>query len=328
MKRDSLKLGFYYALKPMVPRPIQLLLRRKAARFKLHRSLKTWPINPSSSKAPEGWRGWPNGKRFAFVLMHDVDTAKGHSKCRHLMALEMEMGVRSSFNFVPERYDVSSDLRSDLVKNGFEVGVHGLKHDGKLFLNRKIFESRAARINFYLKKWKSTGFTSPSMIRKLEWMHALDITHATSCFDTDPFEPQPVGVETIFPFWVNGHPSKKGYVELPYTLPQDHLLFVMMRERDIDIWKMKLDWVAAHGGMALLNTHPDYMKFDRGEMGMEEYPKGYYEQFLRYVQEEYAGEYWQAVPGTVADFWRNEMVLGLADHTKIEPRSALSALPA
>lgn len=159
-------------------------------------------------------------------------------------------------------------------------------------------------------------------------MHALDISHATSSFDTDPFEPQPIGVDTIFPFWVNGHPSNKGYVELPYTLPQDHCLYVMMRERDIDVWKMKLDWIAVHGGMALLNTHPDYMKFDRGGLGMEEYPKEYYEEFLRYVQKEYAGEYWHVLPSTLADFWRTNMVHAGISHQKKKPLGAASALPA
>ncbi len=324
MKHDSLKLGVYYSLKPMVPRALQILVRRRATRLKLHRSLKTWPINPAASKPPEGWKGWPKGKKFAFILIHDVDTAKGHSRCRHLMALESELGFRSSFNFVPERYEVSADLRHDIVRNGFEVGVHGLKHDGKLFLSRRIFEASAVRINYYLKKWNCTGFTSPSMLRRLEWMQALDISHATSCFDTDPFEPQPVGVNTIFPFWVNGHPSNRGYVELPYTLPQDHCLFVMMRERDPDIWKMKLDWIAVHGGMALLNSHPDYMKFGRGELGMEEYPKAYYETFLRYVKEEYAGEYWHVLPSTLADFWRDTMLKGGKPASGREPSVAAS----
>jgi hypothetical protein len=48
----------------------------------------------------------------------------------------------------------------------------------------------------------------------------------------------------------------RGYVELPYTLPQDFTLFTVMREKDIDIWKKKLDWIVEKGGMALLITHP------------------------------------------------------------------------
>ena len=310
MNHANLKLGFYYSLKPLLPRALQIMVRRKATQLKLRSCLSTWPINPAACDPPEGWRGWPDGKRFALILMHDVDTAKGHAKSRHLMGLEMRMGFRSSFNFVPERYQVSPSLRKDLRRYGFEVGVHGLKHDGRLFLSRKAFESRAPRINMYLKKWRSTGFTSPSMHRNLEWMRALEINHCTSTFDTDPFEPQPYGVNTIFPFWVDGNSMGKGYVELPYTLPQDHCLFVMVRERNIDFWKIKLDWIAAHGGMALVNTHPDYMKFDDGTPGREEYPHSHYVDFLKYVKSEYEGQYWHALPSDVAEFWRSTMVNG------------------
>jgi hypothetical protein len=49
---------------------------------------------------------------------------------------------------------------------------------------------------------------------------------------------------------------------LPYTLVQDFNLFKILREPNIDIWKRKLDWIAERGGMALINTHPDYMGFE------------------------------------------------------------------
>ena len=71
------------------------------------------------------------------------------------------------------------------------------------------------------------------MLRNLDWLHDLDVQYDASTFDTDPFEPQPDGGHTIFPFWVprpNGSstnhqpctskPSSNGYVELPYTLPR------------------------------------------------------------------------------------------------------------
>jgi hypothetical protein len=90
-----------------------------------------------------------------------------------------------------------------------------------------------------------------------------------STFDTDPFEPQPEGMGTIFPFWVHDGSKTKGFVEIPYTLPQDFTLFVLMREKNIDIWKKKLDWIVEKGGMALLITHPDYMIFGGKRPGME-----------------------------------------------------------
>ena len=61
-----------------------------------------WPILPGSERPPEGWPGWPDGKKFAFVLTHDVESQQGLDRVRELAELEMEFGFRSSFNFVPE----------------------------------------------------------------------------------------------------------------------------------------------------------------------------------------------------------------------------------
>ena len=107
---------------------------------------------------------------------------------------------------------------------------------------------------------------------------------------------------TIFPFRVTGKDNRSGYIELPYTLPQDFTLFILFREEHIDIWKKKIAWIAEKGGMALLNTHPDYMKFN-GRAGYEEYPARYYEEFLQHVAERYAGKYWSPLPHQVAEFW-------------------------
>ena len=316
----------YYQIKPFIPRSIQILVRRMVVQKKRKKYSHLWPIDEKAARPPEGWTEWPDGKKFALVLMHDVDTEKGHEKCLELAQLDEEMGFRSSFNFVPERYRVSPEVRRILVEKGFEVGVHGLKHDGKLFSSRKKFEEGAVRINRYLKDWQSVGFVSPSMHRNLDWIHDLNVEYDVSTFDTDPFEPQPDGVGTIFPFWVPAPPnpelvtrnsepelgcsepgtrnskpelgcsepgtrnskpetvSKNGYIELPYTLPQDHTLFIIMGEKNIDIWKQKLDWIAENGGMALLIAHPDYMDFDGKKLALREYSARYYEEFLKYIK--------------------------------------------
>ena len=100
---------------------------------------------------------------------------------------------------------------------------------------------------------------------RLGWIHELGSEYDASTFDVDPFEPQPDGMSTIFPFWVSSG-DNTGFVELPYTIVQDFTLYKMLGEQNNDIWKKKLDWVAEHGGMALINTHPDYMSFD-GKLG-------------------------------------------------------------
>src|SRR5438874_3228641 len=243
----------YYGLKPFVPRSIRLGIRRWFAIRKREKVSDIWPIMPASERAPDNWLGWPDGKQFALVLTHDVEGKAGLDKCRELMRLEQELGFRSSFNFIPEgNYKVPPELRGELTSNGFEVGIHDLKHDGRLFLSRRKFSRKATRINRYLHNWNAAGFRSGFMLHKLDWLHELDIQYDASTFDTDPFEPQPEGRHTIFPFWVpapvvrkpEGNPSgpihspcstfgrlRTGYVELPYTLPQDSTLFLLLREQ-------------------------------------------------------------------------------------------------
>jgi hypothetical protein len=315
----------YYQLKPFIPRSLQIVLRRGVVLRKRKSYTHIWPVDEEAGRVPEGWLGWPNEKRFALILTHDVDTAKGQEKCYPLFELEQSLGFRSSFNFVPKRYQVSSELRHYLVSNGFEVGVHGLYHDGKLYKSREVFQQRAGQINHYLREWQSVGFRSPAMHHNLEWISELEIEYDSSTFDTDPFEPQPDGMGTIFPFWVPSNnpnnpinPSNPinssnlqpptachmGYVELPYTLPQDHCLFIILQEKDISIWKKKLDWIAESGGMALLNTHPDYMNFDGKRLGPEEYPAKYYEEFLEYTKSKYEDQFWNVLPQNMARFWK------------------------
>jgi glycosyltransferase involved in cell wall biosynthesis len=308
-------------------------LRRVAARRTRDTTNAVWPIQESTVTPPVGWPGWPDGKRFAVVLTHDVESRVGLAKCRKLLELEARAGFRSSFNFIPEGdYRVSPELRAELAQRGFEVGVHDLHHDGKLFHSRDRFNKNAARINHYIREWGASGYRSGFMLRNLDWLHALDIRYDASTFDTDPFELQPDGAGTIFPFWIfapanqreaslnhiradnshlsqNGHGeatgsalARNGYAELPYTLPQDSTLFLVFRESSPDIWIRKLDWIARNGGMALVNVHPDYMRFDNERSSVRTYPAHFYTQLLDHIRQNYAGQYWQPLPKEMAEF--------------------------
>ena len=358
-------LDFYYQIKPLIPRRLQLALRRRMVLRKLPRVRHIWPIDPDAGNPPLGWKGWPEEKKFALILTHDVEGPGGVEKCHKLAKIDRDRGFRSSFNFVPESCKNVESLHRDLIANGFEVGVHGLCHNGNLFSSRKNFLRKSVKIDFYLKEWESVGFRTPSMYHNLDWIGELGIEYDGSTFDTDPFEPQPNGMGTIFPFWVPAkvvpssnlglrpsvldpiyrsstlHPSPEsikdplssyleprtlnlepqsyeltansyrlssGYVELPCTLPQDFTLFVLVKEKTIDIWKRKLDWIAEKGGMALLITHPDYMNCKKDRCDIEEYPISLYEELLDYVKSNYEGQYWQALPKEIAHFWRQEMV--------------------
>lgn len=310
---------FYYAVKPFVPSRVRLGLRRWVAKRKREVVMDCWPIAPGSERPPQGWQGWPDGKQFAFLLTHDVEGPEGLAKCRKLMELEMKLGFRSAFNFVPQgAYNVSSEFRAELVRNGFEVGVHDLYHNGKLFLRKGTFKRNAIQVNRYLKDWNAVGFRSAFMLRELDWIHDLNVQYDCSTFDTDPFEPQPQGQNTIFPFWVprrsqtgsdsSAGAKSSGYLELPYTLPQDSTLFLMLGERHPDIWFQKLDWIASHGGMGMVNVHPDYICFEGETPAMNTYPVDHYRRLLEYVAQRYAKVMWQGLPRELSAWYRSQMV--------------------
>jgi peptidoglycan/xylan/chitin deacetylase (PgdA/CDA1 family) len=231
---------------------------------------------------------WPDGQDFAFVLTHDVEAADGMRRVDQIARLEEQLGFRSSWNFVPYKYPVDRGLLNNLVERGFEIGVHGYNHDGRLFTSRALFQRRAMAINAALREWGSVGFRAPMVHRNLEWMQSLEILYDASCFDADPYQAMPGGVGSVWPF-IAGK-----FVELPYTLPQDHTLFVVRNESDGRIWHEKLSYVANLHGMSLVITHPDYLDSQRR---LDIYRR------LLCQAREMAGV-WHALPRDVAAWWQ------------------------
>ncbi|MFL6514834.1 MAG: DUF354 domain-containing protein [Chthoniobacterales bacterium] len=319
----------YYRLKPFIPVPVRMSVRSNLAKWLRQRNRHCWPIMPGSETRPTNWPGWPDDKQFALILTHDVETRAGLANCRALMQVEMAAGLRSSFNFVPEgSYRLPHELRDEIAANGFEIGVHDFHHDGHLFASRREFARKASHINHYLHEWGAVGFRAGFMLHNLEWLHDLDIRYDASTFDTDPFEPQPDGRNTIFPFWVQANEvgAKRGYIELPYTLPQDSTLFLLLGEKTPDIWMRKLDWIAEHGGMALLDTHPDYMCFDDTRR-IGQFRADLYHQFLEYVVTRYGAVFWNPLPRDAAAY--AQLALQPAATLQTEPAPIrLNATPA
>jgi peptidoglycan/xylan/chitin deacetylase (PgdA/CDA1 family) len=294
----------YYRLRSIIPLPIRQLLQR----YRSVEQTRDWYLahcferSLAAACKLAGESGlhtihpWPHGARFAFVPTHDVETAEGMRRIERIANLEEDLGFRSSWNVVPHKYRVDRGLVRDLQARGFEIGVHGYNHDGKLFTSRAAFDSRVSAINAALNDFGAVGFRAPMVHRNLQWMQALDIEYDASCFDTDPYQAMPGGIGSVWPF-IAGR-----FVELPYTLPQDHTLFIALGERDCRIWKAKFDHVTRLGGMALLITHPDYL--DPG-------PRlDAYRGLLEHARE--AEGVWQALPRQVAAWWRER------DQSKLE----------
>lgn len=89
-------------------------------------------------------------------------------------------------------------------------------------------------------------------------------------------------------------------------MPQDFTLYILMQEKDVSILKNKLDWIAEKGGMALINSHPDYMHFGSGALGPEEYHSAFYREFVEYALKKYKGRFWRTLPREIAKFAKSK----------------------
>src|SRR5690349_8958655 len=105
----------YYRLKPFIPWAVRIALRRWYAKRVRARTHGEWPILETAGTPPRGWPGWPEKKKFAFVLTHDVERKKGLDRCIRLSQMEKERGFRSAFYFVPEgEYSFPTHIRKQL----------------------------------------------------------------------------------------------------------------------------------------------------------------------------------------------------------------------
>jgi hypothetical protein len=138
-------------------------------------------------------------------------------------------------------------------------------------------------------------------------MQVLDLEYDLSFFDTDPYEPMPGGTMSIWPFQLGR------FLELPYTLVQDYTLARVLGETTPRIWLDKIDFLAEHYGMALLNAHPDYLR-DADVWQV-------YKTFLRTIKER--DDYWHALPRDVARWWTRRMCSETGD---MQPGMAMGTL--
>src|SRR5262245_58676084 len=161
----------YYALKPMLPRRLQIAVRRAYAKRQARTEFPRWPIEPLLvERRRDELPAWPDGKRFAAILTHDVEGPEGVARVREIIDLERRHGFVSSWNFVAEWYPIESGLLDHVWASGCEVGLHAIKHDCKLFESRSTFEAELPAIHRYLGDWGAVGFRSPATHRNPHWI--------------------------------------------------------------------------------------------------------------------------------------------------------------
>jgi hypothetical protein len=293
----------YYRVRPALPRSAQISMRRALSHIQRRRVFPRWPIEPAlhdlyavlfryvahiNGEPIPSIALWPGGYTWALVLTHDVETSDGYQNLNLLRDIELRTGHRSAWNFVPKRYKVEDAVIGELAEQGFEVGVHGLLHDGRDLESEEMVRQRSPEMRAYAERWHARGFRSPATHRQWDLMPMLGFDYDSSYPDTDPFEPQAGGCCTWLPYF------NRDLVELPITLPQDHTLFVILGERSEQTWMEKATYLRSRQGMALLITHPDYM-LDSAKLAA-------YERFLGAFGDD--SGVWRALPGDVNDWWR------------------------
>lgn len=293
----------YYFARPMMPRAFQVKLRQAFTRVQGRSSFPAWPVEDSLHSlyrwlfaavaeiagGPVPFLSlWPDGRSWALVLTHDVETEVGYRTMGLLRDAERELGYRSSWNFVAERYRVEDASVRALQEEGCEVGVHGLRHDGRDLASWRVMEKRLPAMRANADRWHAVGFRSPSTQRDWCMMPRLGFDYDSSYTDTDPYEPQAGGCCTYLPYF------NESMVELPITLPQDHTLFFILPDSGADIWIRKARFLRERSGMALVLSHPDYARDQRVANGYRE------------LLETFDGDHtvWHALPSEVARWWR------------------------
>jgi peptidoglycan/xylan/chitin deacetylase (PgdA/CDA1 family) len=299
------QLNAFYRMKRFIPRRLQIKARRMLIRREGLPGFPRWPLDTSVShllrfyaycvvlargerEAEFRWF-WPESYRAALILTHDVETAEGLPLAVELADLEQEHGFRSSFN-LGAWYDADPGIVRELTGRGFEIGMHGLRHDRSLFSSRAAFDAQRPELAKLAARLGAEGFRSPSTYRVFDWIGELPISYDGSIPHSDPFEPQPGGCCSLWPFFIGD------VVELPYTLPQDYTLFTLLGHRSPALWLELTDRIVDEHGLIHCLTHPD-----AGYLGDPGNRDRYKELLVALSERE---EIWKPLPRELAAWWR------------------------
>ena len=307
----------YYFVRPLLGVPIRRQLQRIYLRGWDNIPFPTWPVDDTVDrihrkllalllktqrldKTPFVWF-WPRGYTSCAIVTHDVEDRRGRDFCASLMDLDESYGFRSAFQVVPEKnYDVSKRFRESITARGFEVNVHDLKHDGRLYADHAEFQRRAARINNYMREYDAQGFRSGILYRNADWFDAFQFSYDMSLPNVAHLDPQRGGCCTVMPFFIGK------IIELPLTCTQDYTLFQILGDYSINLWQKQIALVRKNYGLISFIIHPDYL--------LEPRALNTYRALLDFLAGLRTQDgLWAALPRDVANWWRVRSRMELVD---------------
>jgi hypothetical protein len=315
----------YYQLRPLLPVKVRKHLQKSHLEGWKKLDFPRWPVDTSvdtlmenllilaikcngGESIPFVWF-WPEGMSACAIMTHDVEEQLGVDFCGRLMDMNDEFAVPASFQVVPEkRYPVPQSYLEEIRRRGFEVNVHDLNHDGRLYWDFEEFKRRAHQINRYGREFGAAGFRAGVLYRNQDWFRMLDFEYDTSVPNVAHLDPQHGGCCTVMPYFVGD------MVELPVTATQDYSLFHILNDYSTALWEQQFEIILAKHGMVNVVTHPDYIKGDRGE--------AVYRALLQlYANLRSERQVWIVLPKEVNRWWRQRSQMKLVaenGHWQIE----------
>jgi hypothetical protein len=274
---SSLTRLVYYLLRPALPVVIRKHLQRLHWKGWRDIAFPRWPVDVSVESLMRTSAGlvlehggvrefpfiwfWPDGAPGCAMMTHDVEGPSGAAFCSQLMDLDDRFRIPSSFQVVPDAQWSSRGSTRRLVEalkaRGFEVNVHDLSHDGRLFRERERFLRHAATINARGREFGSRGFRSGAMYHRQDWLAALDISYDMSVPNVAHLEPQRGGCCTVMPYFI-GH-----VLEIPLTAAQDYTVFHVLGDYSLQLWQEQIDTILEANGLISFIAHPDYLREPR-----------------------------------------------------------------
>ncbi len=222
-------------------------------------------IKAGAETAPKGVDLWPDGKAYAVVLNHDVDSAWGIDNPQGIAAfraIEESVGLRSAWMVVAGLHEAGRACFHSLLEGGHEIGCHGVEHDHvTAYLPVAEIVERLAAAAPFLEEFACTGFRAPSYHRSENLYRALDSVVAYDMSMHDSFEnanspvPSFEGCATCFPFRIAG----TGVLQIPTTVAEDFVL-ELAGQAPQEARRTQAAIVAAirrRRGVANILTHPE-----------------------------------------------------------------------
>jgi peptidoglycan/xylan/chitin deacetylase (PgdA/CDA1 family) len=279
-------------------------------------------IQTIASQGRDGWSSpfrWPEGKRAAFVSLHDIDTDRflRQKEQSALFRLEQKHQINATW-FVPTYLLNRSPRALDfLLKSGNEVGWHGHKHDHRDHVGRYAQQAANALKGSWLNSQSDypTGMRAPKLLKSEYLFTVLQRSCLKLRYDTS-------FCNGIVPYHLWLHGKRSRLLEIPTTVPTDIRLYnelasVPRKNRArlmVNAQLTRTSKLIEAGGLVSIVTHPEQCLSERPDF-LE-----VYDEYLSYIKNR--RDIWFTTAGELFEHWTKDERVDAGEAGALRPLGA------